>query len=128
SQPIELEKLGIEPAIVANVRPPQGLNLITGPTGSGKSTLLSSIVRYICENPDADEKIIEYSRPIEYVYDGLNFPASFVFQSEIGKHLRPKDERGGGEDSEWAYAVRNALRRAPDIILLGEARDRATIQ
>lgn len=126
SEPIPIEKLGIEPEIIENLRPPQGMNLITGPTGSGKSTLLSSMIRYLCEKPDASESVIEYSRPIEYIYDNLNFPKSFVCQSEVGRHLRPRD--GGGEGSDWAYAVRNALRRAPDIILIGEARDKPTIQ
>src|SRR3546814_8275603 len=53
-------------------------------------------------------------------------PSSIVFQTEVGRHLRPKDAHDEG--SLFAYAVRNALRRKPTIILIGEARDRATIQ
>src|SRR3546814_16348367 len=52
-------------------------------------------------------------------------PSSIVFQTEVGRHLRPKDAHDEG--SLFAYAVRNALRRKPTIILIGEARDRATI-
>ncbi|WP_208638377.1 type IV pilus twitching motility protein PilT [Thalassospira xianhensis] len=127
SEPIKLELLGIEDDIVKAFRPEQGLNLITGPTGSGKSTLLSSLIRNHCEREDVSDKVIEYSRPIEYVYDGLHFPHSFVFQTEVGQHLRDRY----GDDSEmsdWAYAARNALRRAADIIVIGEARDAATIR
>jgi defect-in-organelle-trafficking protein DotB len=125
SQPPEIVKLGIEPDIIANLRPELGLNLVTGPTGSGKSTLLASIIRYLCEREDACEKVLEYSKPIEYVYDGLTFPNSFVFQSEIGTHLRPRQE--DDEGSLWEYGVRNSLRRKPGIIVIGECRDRATM-
>jgi defect-in-organelle-trafficking protein DotB len=126
-QPLDIGLLDVEPAILENFRPPQGLNLITGPTGSGKSTLLSSLIRWHCEKPESSEKILEYSRPVEYVYDGLDFPRSFVHQVGVGDHLRPRSDDTEAE-SVWAYSVRNALRRAPDIIIIGEARDKATIQ
>jgi defect-in-organelle-trafficking protein DotB len=125
--PIEISKLGIEQEIIDNFRPPQGMVLVTGITGSGKSTLLSSGIRHIVEKPDANEKILEYSKPIEYVYDKVEMPSSSVFQTEVGRHLRPKHGEGD-EASEFAYCVRNALRRKPTIILIGEARDKATIQ
>lgn len=126
TQPIPIRHLGVEPDILAHFRPAQGLNLVCGPTGSGKSTLLSSLLRWRCEQEGANEKVVEYSKPIEYVFDGLDFPDSFVWQTEVGSHLRPPEEEG--ETSLWSYCVRNALRRKPSIILVGEARDRATIQ
>lgn len=125
-QPIEISKLGIEDDILNNFRPEQGLILVTGPTGSGKSTLLSSGLRMIAEQPDANEKILEYSSPIEYVYDGIHMPSSFVFQTHAGVHLRPRGD--DSEESIFAMCVRNALRRKPTIIVIGEARDKATIQ
>lgn len=124
SQPIEISLLGIEPDIIKHLRPTQGLNLFTGPTGSGKSTLMSSVIRYLCERPDRSEKVLEYAAPIEFVYDGLNFPHSFVHQSQVGKHIRSKNP----EISDWAWCIRNALRRKPEIISIGEARDRETIK
>lgn len=127
TQPVPIQDLGVEPAIMTNFRPLQGMNLICGPTGSGKSTLLSSLIRWRCEQKGANEKVIEYSRPIEYVFDGLNFPDSFVWQTEIGRHLSPDEGEVRSERSAWAYAVRNALRRKPSIIVVGEARDAATI-
>ena len=129
--PIEISRLDIEQDILDNFRPPQGLILITGPTGSGKSTLMSSLVRWRCEQEDANEKIIEYSKPIEFVYTELkdNFPSSHVFQTEVGFHLRPKNHEGEKhEGSIWSYAIRNAMRRKPTAIILGEARDAPTIQ
>lgn len=125
-QPIPIDVLRVEEPILRHFRPAQGLNLVCGPTGAGKSTLLSSLIRWRCEQPGANEKVLEYSKPIEYVFDGLEFPNSFVFQTEAGTQLRPAGE--DDETSLWAYCVRNALRRKPSIIVIGEARDRATIQ
>ena len=128
STPIEIDKLGIEPGIVKNVRPEQGLILVTGPTGSGKSTMLSSVIRMLVERQDGNEKVLEYSAPIEYVYDGIAMPSSIVHQTHAGRDLRPRGVEGGDERSIFAYCVRNALRRKPTIIVIGEARDRATIE
>lgn len=124
--PIHISKLGIEEDITKNFRPEQGLILVTGPTGSGKSTLLSSGLRMLVENPDGNEKVLEYSSPIEYVYDGIVMPSSLVFQTHAGVHLRPRGEET--EESIFALCVRNALRRKPTIIVIGEARDKATIE
>ncbi len=127
-RPIPLAQLNVEEGILANKRPNQGLFLVTGPTGSGKSTLMSSILGDIVSTPNANEKVLEYASPIEYVYDGIVDPSCSVAQTEVPKHLRPHD--GGGQDSQeslWGYAIRNALRRKPTIISIGEARDKATI-
>lgn len=125
--PIPIETLGIEKDIIDNFRPEQGMILVTGPTGSGKSTLLSSGIRMLVERPDGNEKVLEYSAPIEYVYDGVEMPSSLVFQTHAGRDLRPRGE-DKDERSIFAYSVRNALRRKPTIIVIGEARDKATIE
>jgi len=128
STPVPIDVLGIEPEIIANFRPEQGLILVTGPTGSGKSTLLSSGIRMLVEKPDGNEKVLEYSSPIEYVYDGVEMPSSLVHQTHAGRDLRPRGAEAGDEQSIFAYCIRNALRRKPTIIIVGEARDRATIE
>ena len=61
-------------------------------------------------------KIVAYEAPIEYVYDAIKSPRSLISQTEIPRHL-----------PDFAHGVRNALRRKPNIILVGEARDRETI-
>lgn len=127
AEPVPIADLGIEDDIVRNFRPSNGMFLVTGPTGSGKSTLLSSGIRMLLEREGSNEKIIEYSRPIEYVYDAVNTRDSMIFQHEVGRHLRPRGG-DGTEESEFAYCVRNALRRKPSIIMIGEARDKATIE
>ena len=116
SLPPTMKDLGVEDAIIANWSPRQGLVLITGPTGSGKSTLLASGCRMLIERPEGCGKMLTYEAPIEYVYDAIAGPRSLVAQSEIPRHL-----------PTFAAGVRNALRRKPNIILVGEARDRETV-
>lgn len=128
SVPVPLHQLGVEPDIMANFRPAQGMNLICGPTGSGKSTLMTSLVRWHCEREDVAESVVEYSKPVEFVYDGLPFPYSFVDQSDLNVDILARSIHEGEGESEWALAVANALRRKPDIIIIGEARDRDTIK
>lgn len=124
--PLPLADLQIEQDIIDNYRPSNGLILITGPTGSGKTTLHSSIMRDILEKPDANERYYEFAAPIEFVYDDVRMPSSFVFQTEMRTHLRPR-QGDADEHSIFAHAVRGALRRHPTIIGVGESRDKATI-
>ena len=114
--PPRMSDLGIEEEIIRDWAPRQGLILVTGPTGSGKSTLLAAGNRMLIERPEGCGKMLTYEAPIEYVYDSITGPMSLVAQSEIPRHL-----------PSFADGVRNALRRKPSIILVGEARDKETV-
>lgn len=116
SDPPTLESMELPQAILESLAPEQGVVYITGATGSGKSTLLAAIIRSIAENPDSNRKILTYEAPIEFVYDSVEKISSVVSQSEIPRHL-----------PSFAAGVRNALRRKPRLILVGEARDPETI-
>lgn len=116
SDPPTFKDLKIEEEIISAWAPRQGLVVITGPTGSGKSTLLAAGNRHLLERPEGCGKMLTYEAPIEYVYDNVKSPRSLVSQSEIPRHL-----------PTFAHGVRNALRRKPEVILVGEARDRETI-
>ena len=116
SIPPKLQDMGVDPEIIANLAPSSGLILVTGATGSGKSTLLASFIRYLAEDPDAHRKILTYEAPIEFVYDEVDKPTTSIAQTEIPRHIK-----------NFSEGVRNALRRKPDIILIGEARDAETI-
>ncbi len=116
SEPPTMADLNIEQEICDNWAPRQGLVIITGPTGSGKSTLLAAGNRMLLERPRGCGKMLTYEAPIEYVYDTIQSPRSLVSQTEIPRHL-----------PDFAHGIRNALRRKPNIILVGEARDRETI-
>ena len=111
-----LETLNLPQAIIDNMSPKQGLIMITGATGSGKSTLLASVLDWRMRKDDAHLKILTYEAPIEYVYDSVPKPTTSIAQTEIGTHL-----------GSFALGVRNALRRKPSIILMGEMRDKETI-
>ncbi|HEX2753530.1 MAG TPA: ATPase, T2SS/T4P/T4SS family, partial [Alphaproteobacteria bacterium] len=116
SAPPTMKQLNIEKEIIAAWKPRQGLVLVTGPTGSGKSTLLAAGNRMLIESLHGCGKMLTYEAPIEFTYDTITSRRSLVAQSEIPRHL-----------PSFAAGVRNALRRKPEIILVGEARDRETI-
>lgn len=111
-----LETLNLPQDILDNMGPKQGLIIISGATGSGKSTLLASILDSRMRDENAHLKILTYEAPIEYVYDDVPKPTTSISQTEIGTHLE-----------NFALGVRNALRRKPSIILMGEMRDKETI-
>ncbi len=116
NEPPTMLDLNIEEDIINSWSPRQGIVVVTGPTGSGKTTLLAAGVRMLMERRLGCGKIVCYEAPIEYVYDAIKNPRSLISQTEIPRHL-----------PDFARGVRNALRRKPNIILVGESRDRETI-
>jgi general secretion pathway protein E len=109
-QILDLEQTGITPALLAPFREclhqPQGILLVTGPTGSGKTTTLYSALRHIT---DGQRKVISVEDPVEYEVPGVN---------QI-----PVNEAAG---LGFSNALRAILRHDPDVILIGEIRDRET--
>lgn len=116
AEPPRMVDMGIEQQIIDNFAPRQGMIVITGPTGSGKTTLLAGGMRMLLERPHGCGKMVTYEAPIEFTYDAIHSPRSLVSQTEVHRHL-----------PDFSAGVRNALRRKPNIILVGEARDRETI-
>ncbi len=116
SEPPKLESLNLQKDIIDAMAPREGVVYVTGATGSGKSTLLAAIIREIIEKNDCNRKVLTYEAPIEFVYDTIEKPTAVVSQSEIPRHL-----------PSFADGVRNALRRKPRLILVGESRDAETI-
>lgn len=127
STPRSLEDMGVPDVIVSQFVKRSGLILTTGPTGSGKSTLMAGGIRHMGESHHMSVKFIEYSAPIELVYEDLFFPHSFIHQVEVGRDIRIKADEGGVR-MLWAACVANAMRRKPDTMVIGEARDGATIE
>ncbi|KTD71372.1 DotB [Legionella tucsonensis] len=114
--PPRLETMNLPDNVLEAVAPQEGIVFITGATGSGKSTLLASIIRDLIESEDSNRKVLTYESPIEFVYDEIETISSVVSQSEIPRHL-----------PSFADGVRNALRRKPRLIMVGECRDAETI-
>lgn len=116
STPPALATLDLPENILKAIAPTEGVVYVTGATGSGKSTLLAAIIRSLAEEAESHRKILTYEAPIEFVYDEIKTPTAIISQSEIPRHI-----------PDFAAGVRNALRRKPRLILVGEARDAETI-
>ncbi|HAT7003885.1 TPA: Dot/Icm type IV secretion system ATPase DotB [Legionella pneumophila] len=114
--PPKLSTMNLPDNIIEAIAPQEGIVFITGATGSGKSTLLASIIRELIETSDSNRKVLTYESPIEFVYDEIETISAVVSQSEIPRHL-----------PNFADGVRNALRRKPRLIMVGECRDSETI-
>ncbi|NMG73951.1 PilT/PilU family type 4a pilus ATPase [Aromatoleum diolicum] len=107
-----LESLGLPPVLAEVVTEKRGLVLVVGATGSGKSTTLASMIDH--RNRNRSGHILTVEDPIEYLFKHRK---SVVNQREVGI-----------DTHSWHDALRNAMRQAPDCILIGEIRDRETMQ
>ena len=104
--------LSLPPVAQDMANQPNGLVLVTGPTGSGKSTSLAAMIDHI--NTTRHEHILTIEDPIEYIHASK---ASVVAQREVGR-----------DTNSFSNALRASLREDPDVILVGELRDRETVQ
>ncbi len=111
SQFLTFEQIGMPEAVRRLITRPRGLLLVTGPTGSGKTTSLASMMNWLNEN--FDKHMITLEDPIEYFH---KHKKCTVNQREIGVDV-----------PDFKEGIRRALRMDPDIILVGEMRDLATI-
>jgi len=110
----KFDELGL-PEIIRNMLyQPQGLFLITGKTNSGKSTTLNALINEI--NEKQNKKILTLENPIEFKH---NSKKSFIVQKEVGVRKDAENFRDG---------VKNALREDCDVLVIGEIRDRETME
>jgi twitching motility protein PilT len=107
----QLEELGLPAVLEELTRKPRGFILVTGPTGSGKSTSLAAMLDII--NREREEHILTIEDPIEFLH---NHKKCIVNQREIG-----------ADAEDFSSALTSALREDPDVILVGEMRDLATM-
>jgi twitching motility protein PilU len=106
------EDLRLPPVLTEVVMMKRGLMLFVGATGSGKSTSLAALIDY--RNINSSGHIVTIEDPVEYVH---SHKKCIVNQREVGVDTR-----------SWHNALKNTLRQAPDVILIGEIRDRETME
>ena len=107
-----IDKLQLPEVLKDVVMTKNGLVIMVGGTGSGKSTSLAAMIDY--RNQNSYGHIITIEDPIEYVHPHKN---CIIMQREVGV-----------DTDDWDIALKNTLRQAPDVILLGEIRDRDTME
>ena len=106
-----IDKLDVPPQLKDVVMAKRGLIIMVGATGSGKSTTLAAMIGH--RNAQSQGHIITIEDPVEFVHPHVN---CIVTQREIGT-----------DTADWHVALKNTLRQAPDVILIGEIRDRDTM-
>jgi twitching motility protein PilU len=108
----EFDKLGLPPVLKDVIMTKRGLVLVVGGTGSGKSTSLAAMIGH--RNRNTKGHIITIEDPVEYVHP---HQGCIITQREVGV-----------DTDSWHAALKNTLRQAPDVILIGEIRDRETME
>ena len=108
----DFDEMGLPPVLKDVVMTKRGLVLLVGGTGSGKSTTLAAMLGH--RNKNSYGHIITIEDPVEYVHEHIN---CIVTHREVGV-----------DTDTWEAALKNTLRQAPDVILIGEIRDRETME
>ena len=108
----KFEDLGLPPVLKDVIMSKRGIMMFVGATGAGKSTSMASLLGY--RNENSYGHIITIEDPIEFVHEHRN---CIVTQREVGI-----------DTDSWELALKNTLRQAPDVILMGEIRDRETME
>ena len=110
----KFEELGVPDIVRRMTYQPQGLILVTGKTNSGKTTTLNALINEI--NETQNKKILTLEKPIEYKH---KCKKSIIVQKEVGK---------GGDVTDFRDGVKNSLREDCDILVIGEIRDKETME
>ena len=108
----DFDEMGLPPVLKDVVMSKRGLVILVGGTGSGKSTTLAAMIGH--RNKNSYGHIITIEDPVEYVHDHIN---CIITHREVGV-----------DTENWHNALKNTLRQAPDVILIGEIRDQETME
>ena len=108
----DFDALGLPQVLKEVVISKRGLVIFVGGTGSGKSTSMAALIGH--RNKNSYGHIITIEDPVEYVHEHIN---CVITQREVGV-----------DTESWEAALKNTLRQAPDVILIGEIRDRETME
>ncbi len=118
TDPPRYDELGLSEEIVRAATPREGIVYIAGATGSGKTTTFAAIIRYILENETPIKgNLITHEEPIEFTFESVLSRHSIIVQSQVPTHFE-----------NFYAANREAMRRKPGLIMIGEMRDEETIR
>jgi twitching motility protein PilT len=109
---VQFDSLGLPESILEMADAPQGLVMVVGPTGCGKSTTLAALIHHI--NQTRDEHIVTVEDPIEFIHEEQR---CLIHQRQVGY-----------DTQDFATALKHVVRQSPDVILIGELRDRDTME
>ena len=107
----KFDELGLPPVLKDIIMSKRGIMLFVGATGAGKSTSMAALLGY--RNENSFGHIVTIEDPIEFVHEHRN---CIVTQREVGV-----------DTDNWDVALRNSMRQAPDVILIGEVREKSTM-
>lgn len=111
------EDIGIQPELLSLMTPVNGIVYVSGITGSGKTTTLASVIRHVLEGDTSVKgNVLTAEEPIEFSFRNIHSKHSIITQSQIGLHF-----------PSFGAAVREAMRRKPAMMMVGELRDEESI-
>jgi defect-in-organelle-trafficking protein DotB len=116
-EPPTPDEVGLGDEILEYMTPRDGIVYVAGATGSGKTTSMAAVIRYILEGDTPIKgSIVTYEEPIEFQFHNIVSSHSIIVQTQVPDMIR-----------SFAEAIREAMRRAPKLISIGELRDQETI-
>ena len=112
------QQVGLDDDLLRAATPRNGIVYVCGSTGSGKTTTFAAVIRHVLEGDTPIKgSIITYEEPIEFLFGGIKSSHSIIVQTQIPEMLLT-----------FYDAIREAMRRAPKLIVIGELRDEQTIR
>lgn len=118
TEPPKPEQIGLSTDILVGATPRDGIVYVAGSTGSGKTTTFAAIIRHILEGDTPIKgNLVTYEEPIEFRFNMIQSPHSIIVQTQVPDMMR-----------NFYDAIKEAMRRAPKLISIGELRDEETIR
>lgn len=118
TEPPKAQAIGLSDEILTGATPKSGIVYVAGATGSGKTTSFASIIRYVLEGDTPIKgNLLTYEEPIEFLFDSIPSSHSVIVQTQVPNMI-----------PDFYAGIREAMRRKPELIMIGELRDEETIR
>lgn len=118
TEPPSAQEIGLSDEILVGATPKTGIVYVAGATGSGKTTTFAAIIRYVLEDDTPIKgNVVTYEEPIEFRFNTIQSPHSVIVQTQVPNMI-----------PDFYNGIREAMRRKPELIMIGELRDEETIR